>query len=602
MSSSHISQLKPSPLLAIVCLAILSRLRPTWVAIPLKQAACEEGINPQRLSRVSSRVIAGFEAVLKAATRIGRPTGDHLGETNETELAVTRALLGVAQSILAHVPLCKPAVHALVVGSWLRLRGEHPQLTQLRFCETLGLPTRTLRSWMNESPSPPRTSTQPTSSSPRIPVAPTRPPRPRKRPPRRPRFGFDVILADTQFAADTTDLSAFDVSLKLIAAQDIGGRDQNLFDAIIVDDHESADLVAEVLTNALRDLPGAQVITDQGTPYLAKLTRDTLDDLEVEHAPQREADPQGKATVERAFETVKSIARPLLILTNRIARAVPVLSNPTLAKAATTLLLTALLRAYQAGARAACRADHARAGIDVDALQRVAKQSRERARAEDRSARLLLEHIHGAYQIDRPLRDFVRGFRRFPLSVLHSAERNFARQAHRDDIRNRAAYFGALVRFANDAHRKKRASEQNSRATTERLEKQRCRVDAQRTAWLADPAAWLRDAVDTIAAQWHDGRLLFGGSGLATTWMTQALARLLHLHGPLVTADVTAGVFRAFEQTALPRIHRDGVAAVRAVLCRHLDALPRPDDHSSCMASFAAILRGTGLDPRPPPS
>ncbi len=596
MSSSHISQLKPSPLLAIVCLAIVSRLRPTWVTIPLKQAACEEGINPQRLSRVSSRVIAGFETVLKAATRIGRPTGDHLGETNETELAVTRALLGVAQSILAHVPLRKTAVHALVVGSWLRLHEEHPQLTQSRFCKTLGLPERTLRSWIKKSP--PSSSAESTSS----PVAPTRPPRPRKRPPRRPRFGFDVILDDTQFAADTTDLSAFDVSLKLIAAQDIGGRDQDLFDAIIVDDHESADLVAEVLTNALRDLPGAQAITDQGTPYLAKLTRDTLDDLEVEHAPQREADPQGKATVERAFETVKSIARPLLILTNRIARAVPTLSNPTLAKAATTLLLTALLRAYQAGARATRRADDARSGIDVDALQRVAKQSRERARAEDRSARLLLEHIHGAYQIDRPLRDFVRGFRRFPLSVLHVAERDFARQAHRDDIRNRAAYFGALVRFANDAHRKNRAGERNNRATTERLEKQNRRADAQHAAWLADPAAWLRDALDTVADQWHDGRLLFGGSGLATTWMTQALARLLHLHGPLVTADVTAGVFSAFQQAALPRIHRDGVAAVRAVLCRHLDALPRPDGNSSCAASFAAILRSTGSNPRPPPS
>ena len=46
----------------------------------------------------------------------------------------------------------------------------------------------------------------------------------RDRGPRRPRFGFDVVLPQTQIGADTTDLNAFGVPLKLVAAQDIGGR------------------------------------------------------------------------------------------------------------------------------------------------------------------------------------------------------------------------------------------------------------------------------------------------------------------------------------------------------------------------------------------
>lgn len=48
--------------------------------------------------------------------------------------------------------------------------------------------------------------------------------------------------------------------------------------------------------------------------------------------------------------------RPLLAITDRLADAVEALRNVELAKALTTVLLTAQLRAYQAGARAAHRA------------------------------------------------------------------------------------------------------------------------------------------------------------------------------------------------------------------------------------------------------
>ena len=64
--------------------------------------------------------------------------------------------------------------------------------------------------------------------------------------------------------------------------------------------------------------------------------------------------------------------------------------NVALAKALTTVVLTALLRAYQAGARAAHRSATERAGLDEQALVRAAQQSRQQAHAEDRSARLLL--------------------------------------------------------------------------------------------------------------------------------------------------------------------------------------------------------------------
>ena len=74
--------------------------------------------------------------------------------------------------------------------------------------------------------------------------------------------------------------------------------------------------------------------------------------------------------------------------------------------------------AGQGGARAAQRVAKAHAGLDEQAFVRVAQQSRQRAHAEERSARLLLTHIHVAYQIDTPKQSFIRTFRRFPLPVL----------------------------------------------------------------------------------------------------------------------------------------------------------------------------------------
>ncbi len=160
----------------------------------------------------------------------------------------------------------------------------------------MALPTRTLRHWLAR-PEP----EAPASTSPVAPAPPALPPR--KRPPRRPRFSFQVVLPETQLAGDTTGLSAFGCDLKLIATQDIGGRDENLLESVIVDDHENADLVVQAFTEAIDGREGFQAIVDQGTPYMAKATREALEALGAEHAPQVEGNPTDKATIERAFGT-----------------------------------------------------------------------------------------------------------------------------------------------------------------------------------------------------------------------------------------------------------------------------------------------------------
>jgi hypothetical protein len=142
--------------------------------------------------------------------------------------------------------------------------------------------------------------------------------------------------------------------LKLVAAQDVGGRDQDLLDSVIIDDHESAELVASVLTDALTGAQGAQVIVDQGTPYMARIT-------------------------------------------DGIGQSFPRLRDTALAQAAARLVVISILRAYQFGARAATRAIEARGAVDPDELARRAADHRNEARATEISARLLLGHVHDLY-------------------------------------------------------------------------------------------------------------------------------------------------------------------------------------------------------------
>jgi transposase InsO family protein len=578
---------------ALVCLAVVARLRPDWVAVKLGEAAVHSGVSPQRLSRLCSRAIAPFEAVVGGLTRMGRPPGEKAAEQVASQRDLMAALLDIATSLLSHCRLRGPLIRSLVVGAWLRLHAQHPKLTRKSFCEALTIPERTFRHWLKTE--------RPTSDT-KSKVETPKPKKPNKRPLRRGRFSFAVTLPDTQMAADTTDLCAFRQPLKLIAAQDIGGRDTDLLDAVIVEDHESAKLVSQVLTEAVQDIPQSQalqVLTDQGTPYMAQLTRDLLEQLEMDHAPQREGDPLGKATVERAFATIKQIARPLLAITDRIADAIEALRNVELAKALTTVLLTALLRAYQAGARAAHRAAEARGELDEQALVRAAQNSRQQAHAEDRSARMLLEHIHSAYQIGGPVAEFIRAFRRCPLLVLHRAERAFGAQAHRDDIRDRKSYFAAIVRRIADEHRTEQAIKQRQDEEMDERRRQAAKHKSQLRHWTDNPGEQLQAALGALAAQWHPSSqsLLFDGVGLGSAWLKDSLERLRELHGAVAASDIASGTFDAFARQQCDPLGPAGIAAIEATLRDHLRSI------GDCAHRFAgANLKETGPPSRPDPS
>jgi len=101
--------------------------------------------------------------------------------------------------------------------------------------------------------------------------------------------------------------------------------------------------ITGAVTDAVAGREGMQLITDQGTPYLAEAAKQAYDAIGVEHAPQREGTPTEKATVERGFGIVKNALAPVFDLLNRIATAVPALQQPVLARHVATLLVALVI-------------------------------------------------------------------------------------------------------------------------------------------------------------------------------------------------------------------------------------------------------------------
>ena len=543
-------------ILALVALGLVIRFEPSWASIELQQAANSHGFNPHRLSRLVTRAIAPFGALLEAWTSRGRPPADREAHPARLELERANALLQVASSLLATVKLGRRQTREHIVAAYRRLHNELG-MSQQHFCETLSVPVRTLRSWLHKAR---------VHSPPKPPPAKPKPkPKPKQR---RGHFGFDVVLPDTVKAADTTTITVLGVELKLIAVQDVGGRDVNLLDGVLVGPTETSEMVAKLMTECLEGRAGAQMLTDQGTPYMAKHTVETLDALGVEHAPQREGHPTGKATIERAFRSLKDAARHLLELTNHLATSHPLLRDPALAASLTHLLVDALLRAYQHGARMAQAAIEQRGDLDPGKLEQAAKQAREQARALDRSARLLLSHIHDLYDIARDKRRFVDALRIYPVEVLQQAEKDFSTQVHRDDIHDRASYFAAIVRRRHHEHRLRQARlQQEVRERQVRQEHDRA-VEQQRQEHAAAPTKMIREGLDLVALQWDSTakKLLFDGDGPGRGMLHKAFDDLTVSLGKTAATDIVKGTLYDFEISSTPSLNDHARQAIRSLV------------------------------------
>jgi len=585
--ASQESPARSSLLLALVCASIVADYDRSWLARPVAQLIPDDGPRADRLSRIKARVRGVFADLVDAATRRGRrPVSPR-----DDRAPLLGAVLAVATRLLAlsAVPVRRRDVQDEIVCAFDRLHAEHGA-TAHEFCAALALPERTLRSWQHRPPKPP--------PAPPPPPPPCPPPNDRNTG----RFDLGVTAPDTQLGGDTTDLRVLGVDLKLVGVQDLGDRERCLFDAFAIDEHESSALIERVVADAAAGLQGVQLITDQGTPYLAEAARQAYDALGVEHAPQREGTPTEKATVERGFGTIKNALAPILVLLDRVAAAVPSLHQPVLARHVATLLVATFLRVYAAGRR---HLGHPLDGQDPDALRAIVEEQRDKARAEDRSARLFLEAIHAEYAMPGSREAFVRAFRRYPLDDLHDAERRFRAYACRCQARVCDRYFAAVVRDVNERNAARRAAEWTQR----RAAGEARRADAAAANHAADldahPERRLHEGLDLLADTWQPdtGDFVFGGL-LARSVIRRAVIDLHHRE-PIAAIDCIEVQIRAWlaAQPKLPQPLCDAVRGVLRDVVTNIQATTNGQSPTNLVGvTLGSSTQSTRDNERPPPS
>lgn len=527
---------KPSPIVAAFCLAIAAAHDRHWIAGPVSSLIPPE-LSPARLSRLKARILPVLEAEVAGATRRGRPplpVADHVSSATALE-----ALLEVAAWVISEIPIRGRVLQDRLVEAAERLRREH-RISLQAFASKLGISARTLRYWRRRrrpAPKAPEDLPEQAPSAKDEPAEATAGEPPTGAEP--PAFSNDGCFSleiqppGLQAMADTTDIRAFGTTLKLVGAQDTGNRHRRLLESFRVSQAESAQLVIEVISGAFAEPAGTQVIVDQGTPYMAEETKKALEKLEVEHCPQKEATPTEKAPLERAWRTIKDALEPLLGLTNRLAERIPALQNTTLARAATELLVGTFLRVY-ASARAPF--PHPLDARDPLALVSVVEDAKERARAEHRSRKLLLEDIHARYAMAGSAAAFVRAHRRAALEDIQEAERRLRDRACRCRTRACDRYFAGILSKVSEEGRRRRAIERRHAQEMRRLSAEERRLKEHEQALEADPEKRLHEGLSMLASQSRGGSLLFGGKGLGRAFVERAVVSFLD-RGPLFWKD-----------------------------------------------------------------
>ncbi len=557
---------KPSLMLAIISALIVAAFDRRWLSGPVAGLVPEDAPSLERLSRLKARMLIPMEGFLEEATRRGRPPR-HAEPTDES-LVLKELLLLVPCEAWTYL---QKEHRAALVAAQERLHKAHG-LSAKRFCALLNISERTFRSWKAKAATqtpPPSTEVEP------------EPPRQRHRPEdKNPgRFDLEVTAPGIQAMADTTDFELFGVPLKIIAVQDPGNRKQKLWDSFAVDTTENAELVIKVVTEALEASPGTQFITDQGTPYMAQATEQALQELELDHAPQKEGTPTAKATQERAFGIVKQALRPLVDLSRRVAEKVPALRRADLAQGLGRLLLAVYLRVYEAAPR---EGGHPLQGKDAETLRVIIEEQREKARAEEKSKRLLLSTIHDAYDLRGSRERFIRAHRHVPLEDIQEAEGYLNDRASKPwwgEIRNYQAYFGAVLRNVSAKNKKRREEQKKRKLAAEKEAAERAREQKTlkaRAQRLKDhPESHLQEGLGLVAALWRpdERRLIFRGRGPGGAFILQAL-RTMHNQNPHTVIDRAEAAWRNWVNSQPD--DQAMLAAVREAFDRKLNEFVTP--------------------------
>lgn len=404
-----------------------------------------------------------------------------------------------------------------------RVRSEHG-ITLREFSKMLGISERTFRSWQTRPPAPPRRR--------RPPPAP-----PRQRDARRGRFDLDAIPPGVELTADTTDLELFDIPLKLIAAQDPGRRDEELYEAFHLDVVEDARRVVAVVDAATRHRSFAQVVTDRGTPYCAHEAKAAYEARALEHAPTKEGTPTQKAPLERSFGTLKPLLAPLAALTSTLSAMVPALRSQDLAKTVGRYLVSLAIDAYRIGATS--RVTRSGAPADHAATAAAAAEWTHRRRENHGSCRGWLERIHEEYRMDGSREEFVRALRHYELEDIEEAERRLRTAACRCQARICDRYFvGILRNVSADGDQRRHRDHQAARDRARRKADARS-FEAEQEQLRDDPEYAISRGLRLIAVQWSPAKneLLMGGRGMGYIDLRRGLIDLRNRNGDTAGRD-----------------------------------------------------------------
>jgi hypothetical protein len=592
--SSDAPTLSPSPLLALVAASVVHSFSPSWLARPVSSLAEELHLRADRVSRLKRILLRLFESLLDRALERGRPRREKPSDES-LHIRSLEALLGVASDVFKSVSIRKRSLQDRLVTGCDRLEKEH-DLSRRDFARALGLKERTLRYWAKRLKRSPDPNTRPALAPP-IPakkkVAPS------DRVGRLGRFALDVTLPGIQGIADTTDWELFQVPLKIVAQQDPGARRERLWEGFEVDDHEDHEVILKVVRETAEEKPGLQLLTDQGTPYVCEALRQACEEMEIEQAPQKEATPTEKATLERSFRTVKEALSPLVRLTGKLSEVVPHLRSADLAKAAGKLLLATFLRVYTLGRRQSVT-EHLAA--DPVVLEALAEAQRERARAENRSVKLKLEEIHAAYNFPDSVQRFVRAHRRHRLEDIEEAVHAMGVRACRCHAKCCDRYFAAILRNVAEKNAQWRLKLRRQRLADHQSQIDRERAEIERKRREAAPENAIADALDLLARQYQADRgdLLFGGMGPGRGRLATAL-------GELKTSDDGAAADRAEVGWKLWEARNAGqpggrTESVRAVFDQEVAAILAGEKRSTPqLANDILGLKRSHENRRPPP-
>jgi hypothetical protein len=344
---------------------------------------------------------------------------------------------------------------------------------------------------------------------------------------------------------DTTDWKILEESLKLVALQDPGNRLNRLFEDYGVFTQERSQEIIEVVSNHASTRPGLQLITDQGSPYMAEAARQAYENLECDHVPQKESTPTAKATLERAFRSVKEALEPFVSMTNRLAERVPLLKSPELARPLGQLLIALFLKVYLMAAK---DSRHPLEGCSREHLEIIAQEQREKSRQEDHSKRLLLTQIHEAYVMAGSKEQFVRVHRRHALEDIQEAERRLRAKACRCIAKACDRYFAAILRNVAEEGKTRRRREREAQLKRHELKKQWVAVAEERRRQTENPELFYYEGLDYLALQWLPEQKTFfsGGHGPGRGMMKRA-TQLLSDRNPWAYQDQIQSLWKSWK-------------------------------------------------------